>query len=52
MKLWLSKLGYEVPAGLKTPAETAPAGAGESTVGPTLGGLLGLSGIMRAGGRR
>ncbi len=23
MKLWLSKLGYEVPAGLKTPAETA-----------------------------
>ena len=23
MKLWLSKLGYEVPEGLKTPAETA-----------------------------
>ena len=36
----------------ETPAETAPAGAGESTFGPTLGGLLGLSGIMRAGGRR
>lgn len=36
----------------ETAAEAAPAGAGESSLGPTAGGLLGLSGILRAGGRR